>query len=202
MATKLIVVGTSLGGIKALKKLFQALPRDFPFAIAVVIHRHKDFPEGLVEILQRKSALPIYETEDKMPIQVSHIYMAPANYHLLIEKNHTDETAAPEMKFALSADAPVCMARPSIDVLFESCADVYGKDAIGLILTGGGKDGAKGLAKIQEYGGMIFVEDPANAEASDLPKAAIKATGTDRVYSLPEIVNKLEKLHRNAMVAK
>lgn len=178
---RICVIGASLGGLRALQILCKDLPEDFPLPLAVVLHRQKDFDSYLVEILQRSSELHVKEVEDKMDIEVGNIYIAPPDYHLLIE----NET------FALSTDKRVSLARPAIDPLFESCAESYGASAIGIILTGGGKDGASGLASIQAHGGAVIVEDPLTAESPAMPEAAIAATATDQIYPLTEIADVL-----------
>jgi two-component system chemotaxis response regulator CheB len=139
--------------------------------------------------LQRSSGLPVSEPDDKEPIARGRVYLAPRDYHLLIEGRH----------FALSTEAPVCYARPSIDVLFESAADAYGKDVIGVILTGKNRDGARGLAAIKKCGGLAVVEDPATAEAREMPEAALAATIVDRVLPLGGIALFLSSLCHAAM---
>lgn len=164
MAFELVVVGTSLGGLRALEVLLAGLPDNFPAAVAVVQHRHKDSENTLSFFLQQHSALPLKEPEDKEVIVPGHIYLAPADYHLLVE--------AP-CYFALSTEAPVEYARPSIDVLFESAADAYAKKVIGVILTGSNQDGAQGLAKIKARGGLTVVQAPTTAESRPMPEAAL-----------------------------
>jgi two-component system, chemotaxis family, protein-glutamate methylesterase/glutaminase len=174
---KIVVVGASLGGMSALKVLLKALPKDFPAPLAVVMHRGPDQGGGLVRAFQKITVLSVVEVADKQAILPGHLFVAPADYHLLVEEDH----------FALSTEAPVNHARPSIDVLFESAADYYGDRAIGVILTGANQDGAHGLALIQKRGGMTLVQDPATAEAPVMPKAAISAARVDMILPLREI---------------
>lgn len=182
MQVKLAVVGTSLGGLHALEVILAALPKKFSLSIAIVQHRYR-FSEGeLVAHLQQQSALPITEVTDKQPIVAGEVYLAPADYHLLVEELGY---------FALSTDAPVHYARPAIDVLFESAADAYGKQVVGIVLTGASQDGAAGLAKIYAEGGLTIVQDPATAESSTMPKAAIAAVPTARLLSLTAIASLL-----------
>jgi two-component system chemotaxis response regulator CheB len=178
------VVGTSLGGLHALRILLGGLPKRLPLAIAIVQHRGRDPGGELREILQRHSALSIVEPEDKETIAAGTVYIAPAGYHLLVERG----------AFALSTDVPVWHARPSIDVLFESAADAYTERAIGVILTGSSPDGARGLARIKERGGLAIVENPATAESRVLPDAAIAAAQVDRILPLSEIAPFLASL--------
>jgi two-component system chemotaxis response regulator CheB len=181
----IVVIGTSAGGLAALQVLLPGLPPDFPSPVILVQHRGKEAGSGLCEFLQRSCGLPVEEPEDKEPIAPGRIYLAPRDYHLLIEGRH----------FALSTEAPVCYARPSIDVLFESAADAYGKDVIGVILTGKNRDGARGLAAIKRGGGLALIEDPATAESREMPEAALAATVVDRVLPLGEIAPFLARLY-------
>jgi two-component system, chemotaxis family, protein-glutamate methylesterase/glutaminase len=167
---KLVVIGTSLGGLRALEVLLPGLPPTFPLPVAIAQHRHRDSDKILSLILQRHCALPVLEAEDKQTIAPGQVYLAPANYHLLIEAA-ADGTS--QGHFALSTDTPVSHARPSIDVLFESAANTYAEGTIGVILTGASNDGAQGLATIKAYGGVAIVQDPQTAECSIMPKAAL-----------------------------
>jgi len=180
----IVVIGASTGGLKALQILLSGLPPAFPLPVAIVQHRGTDSESGLSEFLHRWSNLPVREPEDKEPIETGHAYLAPRDYHLLVESG----------SFALSTDSPVVYARPSIDVLFESAADEYGDRAIGVILTGANHDGARGLGKIKARGGLTIVEDPASAVCRAMPEAAIAQTTVDWVLPLPEIAACLEKL--------
>lgn len=184
MAFRFIAVGTSLGGTMALQVLLPALPGDFPGALAVVLHRGKESDDALIEFLRRDCRLPVEEARDKTPIVPGHIYVAPADYHLLVEGDH----------FALSTEAPVAYARPSIDVLFESAADACGTEAVGVILTGAGQDGALGMAAIKRRGGLTIVQAPETAERGDMPRAALAGGMADEVLPLDRIAPFLAKL--------
>ena len=173
----MIVVGASLGGMKALRLILQALPADFPETIAVVLHRHRESDDLLVNLLQHGSRLPVTEVVDKEGICPGRVYLAPPDYHLLVEP----------AGFSLSTDDPVQFARPSIDVLFESAADTYGRGLIAVVLTGANNDGALGAARIQEKGGLVVVQDPATADGPAMPLAAIAATGTRRIFPPEQI---------------
>lgn len=178
MSFKLVVIGASQGGLRALEAILLGLPKQFPLALVIAQHRHSVSEGHLAAYLQRQSALPVVEVQDKQAIVAGQVYLAPADYHLLVEPGH----------FALSTEAPVTYARPSIDVLFESAADAYEKQVIGIILTGANHDGAEGLAKVAAYGGVAIVQDPATAESRTMPTAAIKAVPAAKVLPLPEIV--------------
>lgn len=178
MDFKIVVIGASLGGLNALEVILAELPKNLPVAVAIAQHRHKTSDGELIRYLQEKSLLPVMEAEDKQPIISGRVFLAPADYHLLVEPGY----------FSLSTDAPVIFARPSIDVLFESAADVYGAQVIGIILTGASNDGATGLAKIQAYGGRVIIQKPDTAECPIMPKAAIKAVKIPTILPLAEIV--------------
>lgn len=173
----IISIGASLGGLTAVQTILSALPVDFQGAIAIVLHREKDSGEMLAELLQRACVLPVSEVEDKTPIQASHVYLAPINYHLLVDYGY----------FSLSTEAPVLYARPSIDVLFKSVADAYRKDTIGVILTGANTDGTDGLMAIKQYGGLTVAQDPDTATCPVMPESAIHAGVVQKVLPLEEI---------------
>ncbi len=177
MAFEIVVVGTSIGGLKALQTLLSGLPDRFHVPVVIVQHRGKDSETGLRDFLGRSSSLPISEPEDKELILPGHAYLAPRDYHLLVENG----------SFALSTDPAVGFARPSIDLLFESAADAYQERTIGVVLTGANRDGARGLKAIKLRGGLALVEDPELAACREMPEAAIAGTEVDRVLSLEEI---------------
>jgi two-component system chemotaxis response regulator CheB len=181
---KIVVIGTSLGGFSALKTVLVNLPAEFLAPIAIVQHRHKESDKTLQELLQEHTNLPIQEVEDKDEILPGQIYLAPADYHLLVEPGY----------FTLSIDEPVSYARPSIDVLFESAADAYGERVIGVILTGAYQDGMQGLKKVKARGGITIVQEPTTAESPIMPEAAIAAVAVDWVLSLSEIAPLLVNL--------
>jgi len=167
-----------------LQTVFAALPRHFPRAIAVVIHRHKEGDEFLAEYLQKNCSLPVAEAIDKDPIVPGRIYVAPANYHLMVDEGY----------FSLSIDEEVQFARPSVDVLFESAAELLGPGVIGVILTGANHDGAEGARAIRENGGIVVVEEPSTAACPTMPAAAIEASATGYISPLEGIVPLLVRL--------
>ena len=184
MAFEIVVIGASYGGLAALQILLSDLSPEFPLPLVIVQHRKKDGDDGLCEYLKKRSRLPLIEPDDKEKVEPGHVYLAPRDYHLLIE----------ESIFALSTESPVAFARPSIDVLFESAADIYRDRIIGVILTGANRDGAKGLAKIKALGGLAVVQEPESAESRAMPDAAIGATNVDRILPLAEIAPFLNEL--------
>lgn len=177
-AFQAIVIGCSYGGLQALEKILSELPKGFPIPLAVVQHISPN-PGGLLaSLLGRTANLTVKEAEDKETVAPGTIYLAPPDYHLLIERGAA---------FSLSSDEKVNYSRPSIDVLFESAADAYGPGLMGVILTGANADGAIGLKRIKEQGGFTVVQDPRTAAASEMPRAAIEQTGPDLVIPLEEI---------------
>ena len=182
------VIGASAGGWNALKTILGVLPEDFPLAIMVVMHRHPHSDDYLEKSLDNDCAVRVKQADEKESIISGTVYFAPPNYHLLIEDIHT---------LSLSVAGPVNYSRPSIDVLFESAAYVYGDTLAGLILTGANNDGAGGLKKIKDMGGLVLVQDPETAEASAMPRAAIAATDPDFVLPLSEIGSFIKALGSN-----
>ncbi len=174
----LVVVGTSLGGLSALTAVLRILPRSFPVPIVVVQHRAPAPDDRLAALLQQHTALAVVEAEDKMPMDSGTVYLAPGDYHLLVEE--------PGL-LALSTDPPIRAARPSIDVLFETAAAAYGEALLGVLLTGASADGAAGLAAIKARGGIALVQEPATAEAGVMPAAGLAAAAVDYVLPLSRI---------------
>lgn len=175
---QLICVGASWGGLDAVGRLLADLRAGIDLPVVVAQHRHvSSTPGGLADLLRLRVNRPVVDAEDKMPIERGKIYIAPPDYHLLVENG----------SFALSVDERVQFARPSIDVLFETASYAYGPDVIGIILTGANEDGAAGLATIKQRGGVAIVQDPAGAARSTMPEAAIAATASDAVLPLEEI---------------
>lgn len=180
-----VAIGTSAGGIEALTVLLPALPAGMRASAFVVIHLPRDARSLLVEIFQPRCALPVREASDKEPVEPGTIYVAPPDYHLLID-------AGPAL--ALSIDEPVHHSRPAIDVLFESAADVYRSRLLGIVLTGGNEDGAAGLAAIRRAGGLALVQDPDEAQVRTMPEAALARVAADGVLTLARIAGLLGTL--------
>jgi two-component system chemotaxis response regulator CheB len=181
----LVVIGASWGGLTALERVLGALPADFDAAVAIVQHRSAgDGSGGLASLLDRHSRLPVHDAEDKQHIVGGHVYLAPPDYHLLIERDC----------FALSVDDFVQYSRPSIDVLFESAADVWRERLVGVILTGANEDGAHGLARVKRVGGYTIVQNPVEAERPEMPRAALRAAEPDSVVGLAAVAPLLVKL--------
>jgi two-component system, chemotaxis family, protein-glutamate methylesterase/glutaminase len=174
---ELIVIGASWGGLHAVGEVLAALPPDFDVPVVVAQHR-RDEGGGLASLLASRTRLRVEDAEDKQPIERGRIYLAPPDYHLLVQRGW----------LSLSTEEHVHHARPSIDVLFDSAAEAYGEWVIGVILTGANEDGAAGLARVKELGGVAVVQDPATAERREMPAAALAAVGAaDAVLPLDEI---------------
>ncbi|MBN1178521.1 MAG: chemotaxis protein CheB [Anaerolineae bacterium] len=173
-----VVIGTSAGGTAALAQLLPMLPATFSLPVVIVQHIHPLQASPAIVYYHRQCHLVIEEAALGGVVEPGRVYFAPPNYHLLIEDDRT---------FSLSVDVKVNYARPSIDVLFESAADAYGRHLIGVILTGANNDGARGLRRIKEHGGLAVVQEPDTAEVSYMPRAAIDAVSVDYVLPPPEI---------------
>lgn len=169
----MIAVGASWGGLKALRAIAHGLPGHFGVPITFVQHRSKD-SGALRELLQDCTSLKVCEVEDKQPIMGGYLYLAPPDYHLLVDGD----------AFSLSVDEPVRFARPSIDVFFESVAARFGPEAVGVVLTGANEDGSEGLRRIVDRGGLAIVQDPRTAESPIMPRAALRAVPKARKLSL------------------
>ena len=180
----MIVLGASVGGTHALKTLLSVLPETFPEAIVAVLHRHRDSDGALIDLLQQDSRLPVVEVNDKQPIEAGVVYVAPADYHLLMDGD----------RFSLSIDEPVRYARPSVDVLFESAAAAGYSRLIAVILTGGGSDGASGAAAIEAAGGKVLVQSPTEAAAGDMPLAALSKLQNAEIHTLTALGARLMSL--------
>ena len=185
MKYEAIVIGVSSGGMNAMKVLFSLLPKEFNTPISIVQHIGSQSENLWIRLLNDKSNLPIKEADEKESIEHGKVYIAPPNYHLLIERNKT---------FSLTIDERVNFARPSIDVLFESAAEAYKNKLIGIVLTGSNNDGTNGIKRIKEYGGLAIVQDPNTAESAYMPKSAIAAIEPDYILPLENIVELLIKI--------
>ena len=180
-----VVIGVSSGGVHALNTVLPALPPDFPMPVIVVQHVSPTAGNDFATNLEARCRASVKQVEDKESLRPGVVYMAPSDYHVLLE---------PDRSLALSVDEPVNCSRPAIDVLFESAADAFGSTLIGVILTGASSDGSLGLKCIKQSGGYAIVEDPESAAAATMPRAALEATEVDRVAPLDEIAMALIRL--------
>jgi len=185
---KAVVIGSSAGGLNALKVLFTGLESRFKLPVIIVQHISPDTENYLIHILKDLKKLTVKEADEKEKPVKGMAYIAPPNYHLLIESDQT---------FTLTVDERVNFARPSIDVLFETAAEAYQDTLIGIILTGANNDGSKGLRKIKHLGGLTIVQDPETAEVDSMPRAAILSTQVDKILTIEEIAPFLNSLVGN-----
>ncbi|MFZ6012365.1 MAG: chemotaxis protein CheB [Bacteroidota bacterium] len=173
-----IVIGVSAGGLSALTFLFEQLPANYPIPMIVIQHRSSDQNGLLEEVLRYKCKIRIKQADEKEPIKTGVIYVAPPGYHLLVERDNT---------FSLSSDEPVFFSKPSIDVLFETAAEVFKEKIVGLILTGANRDGTNGIKAIYEKGGLTIAQHPEEAQFPYMPRAAIESGGVKHIWTLKEI---------------
>jgi len=183
------VVGASWGGLAALSELLRGLPEDFSLPMAVIQHRSKHADELLANLLQDVTPLRVVDVEDKEPLEPGTVYIAPANYHMLVDDGY----------FTLTTDPMVRFSRPSIDVTFVSAADAYPGTTLGVILTGANDDGSRGLRHIVNRGGRAIVQDPETAEAKTMPSAAMRAVPEAEVLPIGKIGPRIATLAKPAV---
>lgn len=186
-----VVIGASAGGVEALLLLLPALPADTRVTVFIVLHLPRERPSLLVEIFAPRCALPVLEAVDKEPVVPGTVYIAPPDYHLLLERpSHVH----PLPQIALSTDDEVHFSRPSVDVLFESAAEAYGARLLGILLTGANEDGAAGLAAIHATGGITVAQDPQAAHSPTMVLAALKRMQPDFILALDDVARLLASL--------
>ncbi|KEQ19312.1 chemotaxis protein CheB [Endozoicomonas numazuensis] len=183
-----VVVGASAGGLSALEILLTELGANFPAPVIVTKHLASGDEEGLCKVLSKSSPLTVNIACDKQKVTGNHVYLAPGGYHLQIEDKET---------LSLSIDEQVCHSRPSVDVLFQSAADVFGTQMVGILLTGANKDGAEGIKAVKEAGGATIVQNPETAEVPIMPKSAIATGCVDHVLDLSDIAICLKAMSFN-----
>jgi two-component system, chemotaxis family, protein-glutamate methylesterase/glutaminase len=171
-AGKVVVIGGSAGSLEVLLDIIKYLPYNKAAVYIVIMHRKNDTDSILEDLLSQKTHIPVREVEDKDPIVAGTIYIAPPDYHLLIEN---------EQCFSLDFSEKVHYSRPSIDVTFESVAAVFGERVLGILLSGANADGAKGLSVIKSMGGITLVQDPKTAEMGFMPQQAINRNAADKI---------------------
>jgi two-component system chemotaxis response regulator CheB len=184
-AVDAIVIGASAGAVEALSELLPAIAQGLRVPTIVVVHLPPRHPSLLPELFRRLCSVPVHEPMDKQPVAAGTIWFAPADYHLLIEQDHT---------FSLSLDAPVKYSRPAVDVLFESAADVYQSRLVAVVLSGASDDGAEGALKVRKAGGFVLVQDPTQALMRTMPQAAMDRAEPQLVGSLARIAATLREL--------
>lgn len=181
---KMLVIGLSAGGMPLVKQLLAALPKDYPLAIAIVAHLPQGYESNLAQILNAVTDLSVTMVRDKQPIVAGHVYVAPPDYHLLIEQSTP-------CTFALSEDEPVKSVRPSIDVLFSSAAEAFESELCAVILSGANSDGAEGMVAVKQLGGLCMVLNPDEVEFNTMPNAVIQRVAVDYIASMEDIISLL-----------
>lgn len=176
--THVVVIGASAGGIPVIQTILSGLPNDFKTPIIIVIHRLKNTNSGLASVFESHTKIPIKEADDKEYLKANTIYIAPANYHLLMEE---------DKRISLSYSEMVNYSRPAIDISFDCIADVYEYNTIGVLLTGANKDGALGLQKIESKGGKVIVQDPSEAAFKVMPQAGIDSCKNPKILLTKQI---------------
>ncbi len=182
---KFIAIGGSAGSYQLILKILASLPKDFPIPIMMTLHRSKEIRNGFAEALRLKSNVEVREPKDKEIIKPGRIYLAPSNYHLMVDLGFT---------FSLSTEEVVKFSRPSIDMSFESASYVYQNKLLGILLSGANSDGAEGIRKIKERGGKVIIQDPQEAMIKTMPEAAIKHIGSECVLNIESICSYLLSL--------
>ncbi|AHM59834.1 cheb methylesterase [Flammeovirgaceae bacterium 311] len=187
---KAIVIGGSAGSFQGITKILSSIPEDFNLPIIMCLHRLKHVRNGFTEALSIKSKKPVIEPYDKENIKKGMVYLAPANYHLCLELGNS---------FSLSTEDMVNNSRPAIDITLDSAAYVYKDKLVGILLSGANKDGAMGMKRIKERGGLTIVQEPGECMIDTMPTAALEATTIDHVLKVDEIIrflNELDKLYK------
>jgi two-component system chemotaxis response regulator CheB len=185
MNYKAVIIGGSAGSFQVVTKILNSLPRTFPVPVLLCLHRLKHVRSGFVEALSLKSNIPVEEPYDKELLKPGRAYLAPANYHMYVELAN---------RIALSTEDTVNHSRPSIDLSFVTAANAYREKLIGVILSGANKDGAYGLKKVHDNGGIAIVQDPNECEVKTMTQSALQLTKVDFVYSTDQIISYLQKL--------
>ena len=175
---KLLVIGGSAGSLQVILSLLAVIGEDFPMPVLIVLHRNGGFESNLEELFSLRTNLPIREVEEKDQLRAGTIYLCPADYHVLLEKDHS---------FSLDYSERVHFSRPSIDVIFRSAADIFGPGLVCLLLSGANADGTEGMQYVQEKGGLTIVQDPATADVPYMPQQVISRMKADFIVPADEI---------------
>lgn len=182
---KAVIIGGSAGSFQVVTKILNSLPKNISIPVLLCLHRLKHVRSGFVEALSLKSNIPVIEPMDKQQLKPGKAYLAPANYHMFLELVN---------RVALSIEEPVNHSRPSIDLSFITAAHAYRKSLIGIILSGANRDGALGLKKVHDMGGLTIVQDPNECEVRTMTESSLQMTEVDHIYKTEQIINFLKKL--------
>jgi two-component system chemotaxis response regulator CheB len=188
--SRLLVIGGSAGSLQVILAVLAAIGDDFPMPVLIILHRNGGFESSLEDLFSTRTRLPIREVEEKDQLRAGTIYLCPADYHVLLEKDHS---------FSLDYSERIHFSRPSIDVTFRSAADIFGPGVIALLLSGGNADGAEGMQYVQERGGVTIVQDPATADVPYMPQQVISRMKVDFILpteEIPGFVHQLGRAHK------
>ncbi|MFB9080821.1 chemotaxis protein CheB [Flavobacterium procerum] len=184
---KVVIIGGSAGSLQALLQILPFMRRPISYAVVIVVHRKSSDEQTLEDLITLKSKVEVKEVEDKVRLLPGFIYIAPSNYHLLFEKDET---------LSLDTSEKINYSRPSIDVSFESAAEIYGSNLVGILLSGSNSDGTAGLQAIQKAGGTIIVQNPLSADMSFMPNNAIQHTNPDYILTTEEILEFITSINK------
>ncbi len=185
MPFEVVAIAASAGGLSALTRILSALPATFGAAIVAVQHLDPRHRSLMAEIIGRRSVLPVHQAVEGSHVLVGHVYLAPPDHHMLVNRDHSISLTHTEL---------VNFVRPSADLLFESVAAAFGKRVIAVVLTGTGHDGSMGVTAVKQRGGTVIAQDEASSEFFGMPSAAIRTGVVDFVLALDEIPAALESL--------
>ncbi len=185
LSPEIVVVGGSAGSVSIIIQLLEQLPETFPFALVLVIHRQKSVPSEMDKVFGFSSKMRVIEPNDKDFVVPNRVYLAPQNYHLLLEQDRT---------FSLDYSEAIHYSRPALDPAFESAADVYGARAVGILLSGANQDGSQGLAYLVQRGGRALIQDPQSCEFPAMPLAALQVVSRAEVVKPADLNNRLFSL--------
>ncbi|AWK05523.1 chemotaxis protein CheB [Flavobacterium crocinum] len=184
---KVVIIGGSAGSLQALLNILPFVENPVSFAIVIVVHRKNSDEQTLEDLIALRSKVNVKEVEDKVKLKTGFIYIAPSNYHLLFEKDET---------LSLDTSEKINYSRPSIDVSFESAAEIYGSELIGILLSGSNSDGTVGIKAIKQAGGTTVVQNPLSAEMSFMPNNAILHTSPDFILKTEEILEFIKEINQ------
>ena len=179
MSTRALAIGGSAGSFQVVIRMLESFRPSLPIPVFLCLHRLKQVRTGFEETLNYNSSLQVREPFDKENIRPGRVYLAPSNYHMLIERDY---------RIALSTDKPVLHSRPSIDVCFASAADAYADGLLCILLSGANQDGTAGVAAVRSSGGAVVIQDPADCEISTMCESAIKLTKPDQILTIPNLI--------------
>ncbi len=182
---RVIIIGGSAGSLEVLLEVLPQLKHDLKIPIILVMHRKATAESTLVNLLSSRTSICLKEAEEKEHIRNNCIYLAPADYHLLFED---------DLSFSLDYSEKINYSRPSIDVSFESAAEVFKDNLVAILLSGANSDGTNGLREVQQRGGLSIVQDPATAEVSFMPRSAVDAKVADKTIAVTELANFINQL--------